>query len=316
MSATPVFSSIDAVDGDDAQESGVHPSAKLEAQERTIVDGKSNANSSADVGAIARRDAERSLHVRTQFLRRVAHDIASPTGVAMTVLEEIAADSKRPDLVTMARRGLRRLLRLSEQLALAADLEAGDVVPDAATCDICVLVKEALDNAVGIDGRRDVTTSCQLPTMRLLVDVDRRLILSTLREVIGNALKLASSRVAVDVTVVGPTRMPYDSAEQLIGESAAVAADEGASAVAGLSDQSKVEIRIQDDGSGFSDENLATLGDRFTPRSCTRGLGLSLSIAKDVLFAHGGDLRVETSTLPLSRRGTRGAAVVITLPLV
>src|SRR5688500_1715762 len=32
-----------------------------------------------------------ATHVRTHLLRRVAHDIASPTGVTLTVLEELAA---------------------------------------------------------------------------------------------------------------------------------------------------------------------------------------------------------------------------------
>lgn len=225
---------------------------------------------------------ERSLHLRTQFLRRVAHDIASPTGVAMTVLEELAGESARPELVAMGRRGLRRLLRLAEQLALAADLEAGALTPDTALEDLRALAKEALDQAVGIDGRRDITTSCTLPEEKLTADVDRRLVRSIVREVIGNALRLASSRVLVEVDSLNGSAI----------------------------------IRVSDDGPGFSNESLSTLGQRFTPRAAIRGLGLSLSMAKDVLAAHGGDLHVETSSLPPGRRGARGAAVVITLPLL
>ncbi|MDF2696018.1 MAG: putative two-component sensor kinase [Labilithrix sp.] len=224
--------------------------------------------------------ADGDLHVRTQFLRRVAHDIASPAGVTMTVLEELAAESARPELVAMARRGLRRLLRLSEQLALAADLEAGAITPDPTVEDVRSLVKDALDQAVAIDGRRDIVISCDLPNEKVTADLDRRLVCSALREVIGNALRLASSRVAVNV-------------ERAEG---------------------KVIIRVNDDGPGFSNEALANLGKRFTPGSSTRGLGLSLSLVKDVLTAHGGDLAVEASSLPPGRRGVRGAAVVVTLP--
>ncbi|HVH45685.1 MAG TPA: ATP-binding protein [Labilithrix sp.] len=199
----------------------------------------------------------------------------------MTVLEELANDCKRPELVAMARRGLRRLLRLSEQLALAADLETGALAPDTTLEDVRTLAKDALAQAVAIDGRRDIATSCAIPDEKLVADVDRRLVGSVLREVIGNALRLASSRVTVDV-------------ELALG---------------------KAVIRVNDDGPGFSEEVLRTLGERFTPRSTVRGLGLSLSMAKEVLAAHGGDLRVETGTLPPGRRGVRGAAVAITLPL-
>jgi two-component system sensor histidine kinase QseC len=224
--------------------------------------------------------ADGDLHLRTQFLRRVAHDIASPTGVTMTVLEELAAESTRPELVAMARRGLRRLLRLSEQLALAADLEAGSITPDPTIEDVRSLVKDALDQAVAIDGRRDIVAACELPDEKVTTDLDRRLVCSALREIIGNALRLASSRVAVNV-------------------------ERG---------DGKVIIRVNDDGPGFSNEALSNLGKRFVPGTSTRGLGLSLSLAKDVLTAHGGELAVEQSSLPPGRRGVRGAAVVVTLP--
>src|SRR4051812_14900595 len=78
-----------------------------------------------------------SVHLRTQFLRRVAHDIASPTGVTLTVLEELAAsDRPRPELLAMARRSLRRLMRLSEHLALVAELETGTLEPELAAIDV------------------------------------------------------------------------------------------------------------------------------------------------------------------------------------
>jgi signal transduction histidine kinase len=222
-----------------------------------------------------------SPHLRTQFLRRVAHDIASPAGLTMTVLEELAAESSRPELVAMARRGLRRLLRLSEQLALASDAEAGALSLDVSPEDLRGIVKDALDQAVTIDGRRDIVAACQAPGERLMVDVERRLVVSSLREVIGNAIRLASSRVEIEVG----------------------------------SRDGHAFVRVQDDGPGFSPEALAHLGERFTPGSTTRGLGVSLSLAKDVLTAHGGGLEVASSELPPGRRGVRGAAVTVTLPL-
>lgn len=245
----------------------------------------------AQVGnAVASNEAIRSVQMRTQFLRRVAHDIASPTGVTMTVLEELACESSRPELVAMARRGLRRLLRLSEQLALAADVEAGTLSPDATLEDVRTIVKDALEQAVTVDGRRDIVTSCEVPDEKLAVEVDRRLLSSLLREVIGNALRLASSRVAIDIALV-PSALP---------------APPGGG---------KVTVRVQDDGPGFSNEALTTLGQRFTPGSTNRGLGLSLSLAKDILAVHRGELTVEVSSLPPGRRGMRGAAVIVTLPL-
>lgn len=224
---------------------------------------------------------DRSEHLRTEFLRRVAHDIASPAGVALTVLEELAvSDKPRPELVAMARRSLRRLMRLSEHLALVSELESKTVQPELGATELRSLTKQALDEALSIDGRKDVVAACDLPSAPVPLAADARLLLVALREVVGNALKLASSRVEVSVE-------DHDDV---------------------------VKIRVDDDGPGFPEEAAETLGRRFVKRVAARGLGLSLSMAMEILHSHGGTLLVEPSSLPPGRRGTVGAAVILTLP--
>ena len=231
--------------------------------------------------AAAADGTEAAEHLRTQFLRRVAHDIASPTGVSMTVLDELAtSDRPRPELIAMAKRSLRRLMRLSEHLALVAELEAGELVPELAPTDLRVLAKKALDEAVSIDGRKDIVAVADLPDAPLLVAADGRLLQVVFREVIGNALKLAQSRVEVSLRA-------HDA---------------------------HLVLRVEDDGPGFSAESAATLGRRFLKRTSARGLGLSLSMAVEILRSHGGTLDLEASMLPPGRRGTPGAAVVLKLP--
>ena len=226
-------------------------------------------------------EADPALQVRTQFLRRVAHDIASPTGVTLTVLEELAGSERpRPELVAMARRSLKRLMRLSEHLALVAELESGTLQPELGTVDARALTKHAMDDAVGIDGRKDVVAACDLPASPLLVTGDPRLLHVVIREIVGNALKLASSRVEVSVKA----------------------------------ENGKVVIRVDDDGPGFAEDARATMGRRFVRRSASRGLGLSLSMAFDILRDHDGTLELQSSLLPPGRRGVAGSAVVVTLP--
>jgi signal transduction histidine kinase len=226
-------------------------------------------------------DVDVAEHVRTQFLRRVAHDIASPTGVTLTVLEELAnADKPRPELIAMARRSLKRLMRLSEHLALVAELEGGVLEPELAALDVRALAKQAVDDALSIDGRKDVVAACDLPPTSVLTAGDARLLLVVFREVIGNALKLASSRDEVTLK----------------------AAD-------GL-----ITLRVEDDGPGFAEDSASTLGRRFVKRTSARGLGLSLSMAMEILRAHGGTLSVDQSRLPPGRRGAAGAAVTVSLP--
>jgi signal transduction histidine kinase len=242
--------------------------------------GNAGGNGTSGHAAPATDEMDPSEHVRTQFLRRIAHDIASPTGVTLTVLEELASSDKpRPELIAMARRSLKRLMRLSEHLALVAELETEPLQPEISAADIRALTKQGLDDSLGIDGRKDVVAACDLPASALLIAGDPRLLLVVIREVIGNALRLASSRVEVSV-------------KQQDGI---------------------ITLRVDDDGPGFAEDALAALGKRFVRRS-SRGLGLSLSMALEIIRAHGGDLRVESSVLPPGRKGVVGAAVIITVP--
>jgi signal transduction histidine kinase len=226
-------------------------------------------------------EVDPAVQLKTQFLRRVAHDIASPTGVTLTVLEELAsAERPRPELVAMARRSLRRLMRLSEHLALVSELETETLEPELAPVDVRTLVKQSLDEALAIDGRKDVVAACDLPATALVIDGDPRLLGVAFREIIGNALRLACSRVEVQLKT----------------------------------DQSSIMVRVDDDGPGFSSDALALLGKRFV-RSAMRGLGLSLSMSIEILRAHDAHLEIGTSMLPPGRKGVSGAAVIVTLPL-
>jgi len=80
----------------------------------------------------------------------------------------------------------------------------------------------------------------------------------------------------------------------------------GAVAMAAVRRGDAVELTVDDDGPGFSDESLRNLG---TPFFTTKeqGTGLGLAICQRIVDDHGGSLRVET-------RQPRGARVVVTLP--
>lgn len=236
-----------------------------------VLEPTAHAAPPADVGP--------DVHVKTQLLRRIAHDIASPTGVTQTVLDELAQGQVRPELIAMARRSLRRLMRLSEHLALVAELEADGLDPDLSRTDARKLVAEALEQATAIDGRKDVVLVFAPPAEPLHVNGDARLLTSVFRELIGNALRIAGSRVLVTLA----------------------------------NEHGRVTLRVEDDGPGFPEDARAAFGRRFVRKS-TRGLGLSLSMAQDVLTEHDGTLTLDRSSLPPKRHATAGAAVVATIP--
>ena len=68
-----------------------------------------------------------------------------------------------------------------------------------------------------------------------------------------------------------------------------------------------VRFTVVDSGPGFPADQLATVFERFTRSADSRGSGLGLSIARDLVVAHGG-------TIQAANRATGGAAVSFTVP--
>ena len=79
-------------------------------------------------------------------------------------------------------------------------------------------------------------------------------------------------------------------------------------------DADDVRFTVTDAGPGFPPDQLDTVFERFTRGADSRGSGLGLSIAADLVHAHGGTIRVgnadgggayATFTLPVTAFGPR-----------
>src|SRR5262245_60904764 len=72
-----------------------------------------------------------------------------------------------------------------------------------------------------------------------------------------------------------------------------------------------VEVRISDTGPGIAADQLPQLFckyQRLSPAAHTEGTGLGLFIAKSMVDAHGGVVRVESAPTP-------GATFIVSLPI-
>ncbi len=76
------------------------------------------------------------------------------------------------------------------------------------------------------------------------------------------------------------------------------------------SGDSKIEVTVQDTGSGINRENIKKIYDPFfTTKAVGKGTGLGLSVSYGIVQEHGGSISVE------SKPG-RGTAFKLELPLV
>ncbi|MEK7786508.1 MAG: sensor histidine kinase, partial [Chloroflexota bacterium] len=80
--------------------------------------------------------------------------------------------------------------------------------------------------------------------------------------------------------------------------------------VTGAATEKGVAVSIHDTGSGIAPEDLPHIFDRFYKSADSRGTGLGLTIAKNLVAAHGGNIIAESDGTP-----GRGTTIRFTLPV-
>jgi signal transduction histidine kinase len=220
------------------------------------------------------------------FLGSLAHDLRSPLGVVAETLAELRADfdSQLTDehrlLLGLADRSLRRLNRIADAMSLMLALDSGSFELKRGPVDLVDVVRTAADTASGIEPRREVEVARELPEAACLLDADAERLGRAVSEIVINAIRHARRSVRLHLELT----------------------------------DSEARIAVEDDGQGVAPARHATLFQRMTPRASRSGLGIGLSLAHDVIVAHGGGLTLEASTLAPARPGTVGARFVISLP--
>jgi signal transduction histidine kinase len=219
-------------------------------------------------------------YIRTEFLERVSHELRGPSGVTLGAIDEMElllgenVDKVKP-LIGMARRGIRRVLRIAERLQRTAQLEGHHVEWIRTPMDVRTTLQQAVKDAELIEARKGVSVVLSVPSMPCVVPIDTPWMAIALAELVMNAIAHARKVVSVNAEVT----------------------------------DADVVISVNDDGAGFAEAPA----ERFNRPRDRRGIGLSLSLARDVVAAHGGQLLVETRHKD-DPGDARGACVRVTLP--
>jgi signal transduction histidine kinase/CheY-like chemotaxis protein len=219
----------------------------------------------------ARRTAETASRVKDEFLATLSHEIRTPLNAVLGWTRILLARDEL-DMATV-RRAIEVIDRnASAQLTLISDMldtariSAGKVRLDMGPVDLVAVVTAALDvvrPAADSKGVRLVTDFAPLPPV--YGDVDR------LQQVAWNLLSNA-----VKFT------------------------EKGGTVTVGLATHGEASrLTVADTGQGISPEFLPMVFERFTqgdPSSSRRhgGLGLGLSLVKDLVALHGGTVAVDS----------------------
>lgn len=216
-----------------------------------------------------------ATYLRTQFLERVAHELRGPLGVIDGAVQELEcalgeqAAAHKP-LMDMVRRGIRRIARTADRLQQTGQCERSRLELEWQRCDLAALVRAAVGEAATTEGRKMIRVQLDVPSEPRFCELDERWMKVALYEIASNAIRHAREQVTVNLA--------HD--------------DQG------------FEVSFVDDNRSSPEFGPV----RFRPPSESRGLGLALAIVRDVLTAHGGQLRIERNQGDAGVNGSAGGS--------
>ena len=215
---------------------------------------------------------------RRHLMADIAHELRTPLAVLQGRLEGML-DGVYPrdeQQINAVLQETRMLTRLVDDLRTLAHTESGTLALQKEPTDLGILINDAVA-AFAVDAAErqitlDVSTAADLP----LIDVDPLRVREVLTNLISNATRHtpAGGRVTV-----------------------------GAAA-----ERDSIMMTVSDTGTGIAAADLPKIFDRFYKGSGSGGSGLGLTIVRNLVVAHGGEIHAE------SVEG-RGTVISVRLPL-
>jgi two-component system, OmpR family, sensor histidine kinase BaeS len=214
---------------------------------------------------------------RRHLMADIAHELRTPLAVLQGRLEGMVDGVYPRDeaQLTAVLQETRVLTRLVEDLRTLAHSESGTLTLQKESTDIATLLNDTAASFAADTAARNLSLDVDAPTDLPLVDIDPLRIREVLTNLMANALRHTPERGRVLVTV--------------------------------SADDKTVKMSVSDTGSGISAAELPNIFDRFYKGHGSRGSGLGLTIARNLVIAHGGEIRAE------SEEG-KGTTIFVHLP--
>ncbi|VWC51257.1 hybrid sensor histidine kinase/response regulator [Burkholderia lata] len=232
----------------------------------------------------ARAQADTSNRLKDELLATVSHELRTPLNVIygwVEVLRNADDQGLAQQAVDAIDRSARSLSHMVADLLDASALATGRLRLERVPVDLVRVVRDAtreLDATAQAHGL-ELSTSYAMPTC--VIPADRERVRQVLSNLMSNAIKFTPPGGRIDVSLIRA------------GE--------------------RVRLSVADTGQGIAPEYLPHLFETFSRperafASPKRGLGLGLSIVRNIVQLHGGEV------VATSAGAGRGTTVTVTLP--
>lgn len=209
--------------------------------------------------------------MKDKFFSIISHDLRSPfqglLGMANILVEDTElTDKERHEFTVKLYEGLKTQFHFIDDLLTWNRIKRGAIEFNPVINDIVSLIKETISLLKNSIENKNLNLICNLPE-NVLAKFDKNMVATVVRNLISNAVKFS-----------------YKGGDLKIS----------------ISDhQDKIEVTIQDTGTGISEYNMEKLWNadtHFTTRGTDGegGTGLGLILCKDFVEKHGGKISVES----------------------
>ncbi|MCC6173303.1 MAG: response regulator, partial [Gammaproteobacteria bacterium] len=238
---------------------------------------------------------------KDEFIATLAHELRNPLApirYAIQVFRPGTPAATMADARRMIDRQLAHMSRLLDDLLDVSRVTRGALELRRGVLDLRTLIESAVEAAQPLAHAAGHGIDVNLPSSPLPVDGDATRLVQVIGNLLSNAVRFtpAGGRIVVTATIE-PGTPGAGGADDVVTTTAGIAAGSGAVAPAGEPPPTREEqivVRIRDNGIGIAPELLARIFQPFVQgeRSCgpTGGLGIGLSLARQLATLHGGRL--------------------------
>ncbi|MEO7042061.1 MAG: ATP-binding protein [Gemmatimonadaceae bacterium] len=250
-------------------------SEKFDSADRVIAENFGARAALAIDNARLYNESRRATRLRDEVLGVVSHDLRNPlSAIAMcarVLLEKPPAEADvRSELAKTIYDSTAWMSRMIQDLLDVSAIDAGALSIVLSTVEIAAIFSHVAELLTHVAVERGVELKFTIEESLPAVDADAARLVQAIANLVGNAVKFTESGGRVGVLA----HMRFDD----------------------------IEIVVEDTGRGIDGESLPHVFDRYWhSRGNGSGTGLGLAIAKGIVEAHGGHIRV-TSTPQVGSR--------------
>lgn len=224
--------------------------------------------------------------MRDQFIDTATHELRTPLANIKAYAETLS-DSARIDVeqqkefCNIINSEVTRLARFVDDLLSISSMEVGSLSAERQKVETSRLFDEVLAKVRPLMDLKNQKLEVRLPEKMVDLHLDKEKIIAVLVNLLGNASKYTP--------------------------------EEGSVALKVQIDQEQLQVAVVDTGIGIADHELPKVFDKFFRSEDYRvqsetGTGLGLSLAREVVRMHGGDITVESEV-------DRGSTFLVTIPI-